>query len=80
MPLQAVGEQPHHEGEGRELGRGADEQRRRRGGAVVDVRDPHVERHGAQLEGDARDHEDEAEDASSVVRLRRCSMALRDAA
>ena len=32
------------------------------GRAVIDVGHPHVERHHAELEGDAGDHEDEAED------------------
>ena len=32
------------------------------GRALVHVRQPHVERHGPELEGDRDDHEDETED------------------
>ena len=44
-----------------DLRRRAEEQRHRRGRAVIDVRHPHVERHGAELEGDADDDEREPE-------------------
>ena len=45
----------------------ADHQRHRRRRAVVDVRDPHVERHHAELEGDAGDDEHQAEDEEALV-------------
>ena len=43
-----------------QLRRRADEQRDRRRRALVDVRQPHVERRGAELERDADDHEHQA--------------------
>ena len=36
-------------------------------GAVVDIRDPHVERHHADLEGEAGDQEHEAENQERAV-------------
>ena len=58
----ALDEQADRDREGGELGRAADEQRHRRRRALVDVGHPHVERHGAELEGQAGDDEDGAED------------------
>ena len=43
------------------LGRRADEQRDRRRRALIDIRQPHMERRGAELEGDAGQHEHHAE-------------------
>jgi hypothetical protein len=36
------------------------------GGALIDVRRPHVERHGRDLEGDAGGDEDEADDQADA--------------
>ena len=58
---QAFRKHPHGERERRDLRRRADEQRHRRRRAVVHVRDPHVERHRAELECDADDDEGEPE-------------------
>ena len=51
------------------LGRGGEERRHRRRRALVDVRRPHVERHGRDLEGDAGGDEDEAEDDADAAAL-----------
>jgi hypothetical protein len=47
----AFDQQAHRDGKGGQLGRPADQQRDRRGRALVDVGHPHVEGHGAELEG-----------------------------
>ena len=52
----------HEQRHRRHLGRRREEGGDRRRRALVDVRRPHVERHGRDLEGEAGDHEDEAED------------------
>ena len=62
-------QQADRDREGRELGRAADQQRDRRGRALVDVGHPHVERHGAELEGQPGDDEHGAEDQHRVVDL-----------
>ena len=49
-------------GHGRHLRRRGEEGRDRRRRAFVDVRRPHVERHGGDLEGEPGDQEDQAED------------------
>ena len=59
---EAVDQKPHEHPERRQLRRRADEQRDRRRRALVDVRDPHMERHGPELEGDTHHEEDEADD------------------
>ena len=53
---------PHQHAHRRHLGRRGEEGRHRRRRALIDVRRPHVERHGRDLEGEAGDQEDEAED------------------
>ncbi len=68
--IQPFGEHADREHERRDLRRRADEQRHGRRRAVVDVRHPHVERHGAELEGDADDDERQAEDQAEVARPR----------
>ena len=63
----------------RDLRRGGEEGGDRRRRALVDVGRPHVERHGRDLEGEAREQEDEAEDqpdgsgSRRAERRRRCS-------
>ncbi len=64
---QGLDQQAHGHGKGGDLGRAADEQRHRRGRAVVDVRHPHVERHRAELEGQPDHHETQAEDQHHAV-------------
>ena len=66
-----LGQQPHGEREGGELRSGADEQRHAGRRALVHVRDPHVERHRAQLEGDADHEERDAEQQADVARTGR---------
>ena len=51
----------HDQRHGRHLGRSGEEGGHRRRRAFVDVRSPHVERHGRDLEDEAGEHEDEAE-------------------
>ena len=70
-------EQPQHERERGELGRRADQQRHRRRRAVVNVGHPHVVRHRAELERDARDHEHEPEEQDRPVALPAASTASR---
>ncbi len=55
--------------EGGQLGRAGNQQRDRRRRAVVDVGHPHVERHRAELEGQAGDDEDHADDQHALVDL-----------
>ncbi len=68
---QTVHQQADHDGERRELGRAADDDRHGRRRAVVDVRNPHVERHGADLEREAGHDEHEAEHQHLVADLAR---------
>ena len=65
----ALDQQAHRDREGGELRRAADQQRHRRRRALVDVGHPHVERHGAELEGEPGDDEDDAEDQHRAVDL-----------
>ena len=60
-----------HERDGGDLGRRAHEGGDGGGGALVDVRRPHVERHGRQLEGEAGDDENDADDEAGRRGLRR---------
>ncbi|EEF93407.1 hypothetical protein CATMIT_01964, partial [Catenibacterium mitsuokai DSM 15897] len=72
--VQAVGadfQQAVGHAERGQLGRGADEQRDRGRRALVDVRQPHMERRGAELEGDAGDHEHHAGDQQHRARADR---------
>ena len=70
--LQDAGEQHH----GGQLGRAGEEGHDRRRRALVDVRRPHVERRGGDLEGQTADQEDQAEDQADIEigrrRMRRC--------
>ena len=59
---EGVDEDAHGQRHGRHLRRGGEEGGDRRRRAFVDVRRPHVERHGRDLEGEAGEQEDEAED------------------
>ena len=61
-PEHAFDQQADRDREGGELGRAADQQRDRGRRALVDVGHPHVERHRAELEAEAGDDEDDAED------------------
>ena len=65
----AFDEQPDRDRERGELGRAADQERRRRGRALVDIGHPHVERHGAELEAEAGDDEDRAQNQHRPVDL-----------
>ena len=71
--LERLGHDANEHRHGRHLGRGREEGRHRRRRALVDVGRPHVERHGGDLEGDAGQHEDEAENQAErgAVRLER---------
>ena len=65
----------HEHGDARDLGRGGKERRDRRRRAFIDVRRPHMERHRRDLEAEAGEQEDDAEDQpDAAVRGR-----LRDA-
>ena len=55
------GHDPHQQGDGGHLRRSGQERGDRRGRAFVDIRRPHVERHGGDLEGEAGDDEHEAD-------------------
>ena len=57
----AFHQQTDHDRKCRQLGRAADHQRDRRGGAVVHVGHPHVERHDTQLERQTGHHEHETQ-------------------
>jgi hypothetical protein len=65
--LQPVHQHANRQREGGDLGRTAEQQDGRRRRALVDVRHPHVEGHGAELEADADDQEDDPEDQDLVV-------------
>ena len=54
----------HEHGDAGDLGRGGEEGRHRRRRAFIDVRRPHMERHRRDLEAEAGEQEDEAEDQS----------------
>ncbi len=43
-------------------------QRHRRGGALINIRQPHMEGHGAQFEGQTQDDETQREDQHQIVR------------
>ena len=67
----------HHadqHGEGGDFRPGGEEGRHRRRRALIDVRRPHMERHGGELEGDARQEEHQAEDQADGA-LGACSTA-----
>ena len=64
-------QQAQRHGERGELRAPADEQRHRGRRALVDVRHPHVERHHAELEGDAGHDEHQAEHQHASVLRRR---------
>src|ERR1044071_3047732 len=64
---QPVDQHPHRHGEGRDLRRRADHQRHRGRRAVVDVRNPHVERRHADLEGKAGDEEHQPEHQERAI-------------
>ena len=53
---------PHEQTHGRQLGRRGEESSHRRGRALVDIRRPHMERHGRNLEGQAGDDQHDADD------------------
>ena len=57
----------HEQRHRRHLRRGGEEGRHRRRRAFVDVGRPHVERHGRDLEGEAGQHEDQAEDQAELA-------------
>ena len=57
----------HDQRHGRHLRRGGEEGGDRRRRALIDVGRPHVERHGRDLEGEAGQHEDEAEDQAELA-------------
>ena len=59
MAPSAIHQDSQRQREGGDLGRRGNEQGHARRGALVHVREPHVEWHGAELEGDA--DQDEAE-------------------
>ena len=59
----------HQQRDRRDLRRGGEEDRDRRRRAFVDVRRPHVERHGGDLEGEADQHEHDADDQAGRVPL-----------
>ena len=56
----------HDQRHRRHLRRRGEEGRHRRRRAFVDVGRPHVERHGRDLEGEAGEHEDQAEDQAEL--------------
>ena len=60
----------------RDLGRGGEEGGDRGRRAFVDVRRPHVERHRADLEGEAGEDEDEAEQLAASRRRRPSAAAM----
>ena len=62
MPGNAVIGDAHEHGHRGDLRRGGEERRHRRRRALVDVRRPHVERHGRDLEAEAGEQEHQAED------------------
>ena len=62
-----VHQDAHHQRQRASFGAEADVQRDRRASTLVDVRQPHVERHGAELEGDTDDQEREPEPQRQVV-------------
>ena len=57
----------HEQRHRRHLRRRGEEGGDRRRRALVDVRRPHVERHGRDLEGQAGEHEDQAEDQAELA-------------
>ncbi len=74
---QELGRRPHpldrdpgEEGHGGDLGRRGEEGGDRSRRALVDVRGPHVERHGADLEGQARQDEYDAEQGAGAEPFR----------
>ncbi len=67
QPVQPVHQQPNREGKGGDLGGAAQEEGHGGGGALIDVRHPHVEGYGAELEPDADDQKDEPEYQYSVL-------------
>ena len=58
----------HEQRHGRDLGRGREEGGDRRRRALIDIGRPHMERHGRNLEGEAGDDEDKAEDEAEARR------------
>ncbi len=66
-PSEAVDQKAHEHGERGQLGRSSDEQSHRGGSPFVHIGNPHMERHRAQLEGDAHDHEYQPEDREKTV-------------
>ena len=52
----------HEQGHAGDLRRGGEERRDRRRRALIDVRRPHVERHGGDLEAEAGEQKNQAED------------------
>ncbi len=67
MGSKALHGDAHQQRHRRHLRRGREEGGDRRRRALVDVRRPHVERHGRDLEGEAGEHEDEAEDQAELA-------------
>ena len=68
---QALDDDPHQHGEGADLGGRPDEQRHRRGGAVIDIRDPHVKRNRPELERDADQDKGQGEQDVDVETVQR---------
>mmetsp|Transcript_15026 Transcript_15026/g.35420 ORF Transcript_15026/g.35420 Transcript_15026/m.35420 type:complete len:435 (-) Transcript_15026:3986-5290(-) len=64
----AFHQQAHRDRERGQLGRRADQQRDGRGRTLVDVRHPHVEGSGPELEGQAGHHEDDTEHQHIALR------------
>ena len=64
---EALGEQAERQAKGREFGRPSDQERRSRGCALIHVRHPHVEGHGAKLKGKSRHDEDHTKNNHGAV-------------